>query len=304
MINIIFLPEENRLVFHSLYENDVKVDFTAIDLNTNLGFTSWWIAIGYDKYCNWFLDPEYLKHHACSGFIVKGYIGDELVVNETFQFKKEDNRFKFVAPSKETCYGSWFNLVHNDEYKSNFVVEDIVYDLGANFGVYSMWALYHKVKQIYAFEPTPKNVECLNQTFKWDSNVKIFDKAITGKHETRKFYQHPQHSISNGLNYENSYSEVNSIDVECINLEQFIKENNLLFPTIVKCDIEGSEYEFVESCSDEFFKFIKTFIVEFHQNDGNKVWSIISKLLNLGYSIRMVDNNFTTQDMGTLIAKR
>ena len=36
-------------------------------------------------------------------------------------------------------------------------------------------------------------------------------------------------------------------------VKQYIEENNLLFPTIVKCDIEGSEYEFIESLSDNFF---------------------------------------------------
>jgi hypothetical protein len=300
MIQTTYNPETNEFLFHSTYEENVRVDFTILDLNTTLGVTAWWIGIGKGQYCHWILPQEYTSTHYFSGFILKGYIGDELVVNEKFQFKKSDDRFKFVTTEKEICFGSWDSLVYGDEYASNFATDDVIYDLGANFGVYTMWAHYHKVKQIYAFEPTPKNAECLRETFKWDNNIQIIEKAISNKHEVKKFYTH-EHSIANSLNYDASE---NFIEVECINLEQYIKENKLLRPTIVKCDIEGSEYEFIESLNGGFFQFIKTFIVEFHLNNENKIWPIVSKLLDLGYSIRMVQNNYTTNEMGTLIAKR
>ena len=300
MIQTTYNTETNELLFYSTYEEGVKVDFTLLDLNTNLGVTAWWIKIGPGQYCNWIVPPEYTSTSYFSGFLLKGYIGDKLVVDEKYQFKKSDDRFKFVTTEREICFGSWDSLVNGDEYNSNFVNEDIIYDLGANFGVYTMWAHYFKVKQIYAFEPTPSTAACLRETFKWDNNIQVIEKAISNKPEIKRFYTH-EHSISNSLNYDSSPY---FLDVECINLEQYIKENNLLPPTIVKCDIEGSEYEFIESLSDNFFQFIRTFIVEFHLNDGNRVWSIVSRLLNLGYSVRMVQNNYTTNEMSTLVAKR
>ena len=64
-----------------------------------------------------------------------------------------------------------------------------------------------------------------------------------------------------------------------------------------------------EQIAEQVFKMTdatkaKTFIVEFHLNNENRVWPIISKLLNLGYSVRMVQNYYTTDNMGTLLAKK
>ena len=298
MINTEYNYQTNLFKHVSLYNEQKIIDFIAVDINTNLACASWWVELPPYGYSNFNLPINYIPY--LSGIELNAYHKGELVSTSIHQWKKSDNRFKFFAPKKELSYGSWHSLVYDDEYNSNFLPTDVVYDLGANFGVYTMWANYHKVNQIYAFEPTPKNVECLKETFKWDDNIQIIEKAISNKNEIKNFSIYP-HSVSNSLNYNNSE---NIIEVECINLEQYINENNLLPPTIIKCDIEGSEYEFLESCSNEFFNSIETLIIEFHLNFENKIWLIVSRLLNLGYSVKMVQNYYTTDNMGALVAKR
>jgi FkbM family methyltransferase len=298
MINTEYNYQTNLFKHVSLYNEQKIIYFIAVDINTNLACASWWVDLPPYGYSNFNLPINYIPY--LSGIELNAYYKGELISTSIHQWKKSDNRFKFFAPKKELSYGSWHSLVYDNEYNSNFSPTDVVYDLGANFGVYTMWANYHKVNQIYAFEPTPKNVECLKETFKWDDNIQIIEKAISNKNEIKNFSIYP-HSVSNSLNYNNSE---NIIEVECINLEQYINENNLLPPTIIKCDIEGSEYEFLESCSNEFFNSIETLIIEFHLNFENKIWLIVSRLLNLGYSVRMVQNYYTTDNMGALVAKR
>ncbi len=46
----------------------------------------------------------------------------------------------------------------------------------------------------------------------------------------------------------------------------------------MKVDIEGAEYDFFESISNENIKKIKRFIIEFHRNENYKVMEIIKKL--------------------------
>ena len=296
MVNTEYNYQTNLFKHISHYSEQKKIDFIAIDINTNLACGGWWVDFPPYGYGEFNLPQIYLPY--LSGIELNTYCEGELISTSIYQWKKSDNRFKFSTPKNELSYGSWHSLVYDDEYNSNFLPTDVVYDLGANFGVYTMWANYYKVSQIYAFEPTPKNVECLKETFKWDNNIQIIEKAISNKNEIRKFYTY-EHSVGNSLNYDNSE---NNIEVECINLEQYINENNLLPPTIIKCDIEGSEYEFLESCSDKFFDSVKTLIVEFHLNFENRVWFIISRLLNLGYNIKMSPNNYTTGEMGTILA--
>lgn len=297
MINIEYDYSINKFTFSSSFDKEMLVDFIAIDLNTNLACAAWWTYFPPYGNGNFNLPTEYIND--LSGVEVNAYYNKELIHTSKHQWKKLDNRFKFVAPKEELSFGSWYNLVCNDEYESQFSENDVIYDLGANFGVYTMWALYHNVKQVYAFEPTPKNVECLKETFKFDNNVTIFDKAIGAKDEQVTFYITP-HSVGNSI-YVTSGTP---IEVECINLENFINQNNLLPPTIVKCDIEGSEYDFIESLTEDFFKTIHTFIIEFHHNDNNKVWNLIKKLLNLEYNIQVAKNNKIDSEMSTFIARK
>ena len=85
---------------------------------------------------------------------------------------------------------------------------------------------------------------------------------------------------------------------------QWIKDNNALSPTIIKCDIEGAEYEFIESLSDEFFDNIHTFIVEYHVAGGRHYLELLKRFFNLGYKIHYNYKNALEIDRGTFIAQR
>lgn len=298
MVDVTYNLEDNRFKVKSNFTEWVKLTFNVIDLNTNLGVTGWWTDLPPNQENEWYLPPEYISANYFSGFKLKGFKGEELVVDQTYQFKKEDKRFQFVSSDKELAFGSWESLVHKDQYKTKYNSEDIVYDLGANFGVYSMWALYNNVKQVYAFEPTSFNLECLKKTFKWDSNITVFSQAISDKKSIKTFYI-KEHSLGNSLHYTNG----TPIDIECVNLEEFVKENNLLPPTIIKCDIEGAEYDFVSSTSDKFFDTVREVIIEYHLNENsNKLWGLIEKFLNLGYKVELDGN--TKNDQGTFLLKK
>ena len=114
-----------------------------------------------------------------------------------------------------------------------------------------------------------------------DDNVEIIEKAISNSTQPKTFYTF-FHSVSNSLHYKNG----NPIEVECINLEQYIKNNNLPSPTFIKCDIEGSEYEFINSVSDGFLSQLRGMFLEYHLGNEDNVWSIVSRFLNLGFTVQ------------------
>lgn len=299
MVNLEYNHESNIFTVKSLFDSNVHLDCIAVDLNTNLPFVAWWTKLS----TNQFSDFSIADHHHfllnIPGVEINIYLDKNLIFSKKFQWGKLDNRYNFVCPKSELAYASWHSLVYDDEYKSKFKKEDIVYDLGANFGVYTMLAVNNGVKQVYAFEPTPNNVNCLKETFKFDNNVTIFDKAIGGENKKLKFFTQ-KHSVGNSMHDNGGIP----IEVDCINLENFINTNQLLKPTIIKCDIEGSEYDFIESCTDEFFEGVHTLIFEFHNNNDNKVWNPTKRLLNLGYSIKMNKGNYIDSSMSTFVARK
>ena len=297
MINTEYNHQTNLFKHISQYDEQKTIDFIAIDLNTNLPCAKWWVTFPPYGYGEFNLPVEYIPQ--LSGIELNAYCKGELISTSIHQWKKLDNRYQFSAPKEELSFGSWHTLVYDNEYESKFNEDDVIYDLGANFGVYTMLAVNNNVEQIYAFEPTPKNIFHLKQTFQFDNNVTIFDKAIGGEDKKITFYLQ-EHSVGNSMYADGG----DALEVDCINLETFILSNNLKHPTIIKCDIEGSEYDFIESLTDDFFKGIHTFIVEFHHNDNNQIWNPLKRLLNLGYNIKMTNNNKIDANMSTFVARK
>lgn len=280
MVEINKINEDGSFVMKFTGESSTRVQFFGKDLNTGLGIHEWYTMFKHPnqelgwKLNNW--NQPYV-----SGVELYGYVENELVFQKTFQKKKVDTKYYFSSPITELSFGSWESIMYGNEKQIPLNSDDIVYDLGANFGAYTMWALSQSVKQVYAFEPTPKNLSHLQETFKWDENVKIIGKAISNENKTQTFYMFAN-SVCNSL----YYNAGNPIEVECINLEQYIKDNNLPSPTFIKCDIEGAEYEFINSVSDEFLSQIRGMFLEYHLGGEDNVWGIVSRFLDLGFSVQ------------------
>ena len=305
-INFEFDESSNTITLTSSHDGYIELDCFMHDYATKLGWYSYWCGLNKNQNCKIQLPNEILDKPYFSGYIFKIYYGDNFLFEKIFPIKKPTIEFSFHTRERDLSFMSWVSLVYEDEYKTEMTENDVIYDLGANFGVYSVFADRFNVKHIYAFEPTPDVCDCLRKTFDNNKNISIFDKAISSEDKISPFYIHTS-SVSNGLFvwYLNRFNtEANTIDVECVNLENFILNNGLLKPTIIKCDIEGSEYDFIKSLSDSFFISIRLFIVEFHHNTHNQLFEIISKLLNVGFSIEMCVGSKTNMDTGTIIAKK
>lgn len=274
-------------------ETPQRVQFWGKDLNTGLGIHEWYCDFHHpNQTLEWTLTNWDKPYN--SGMHLFAYIEGECIWDEVYQIKKLNNKHYFSSPEDELSFGSWESLMYGNEFQIPLNSNDIVYDLGANYGAYTMWALTQGVKQIYAFEPTPKNNSYLQKTFQWDNNVDIFDKAIFSENKTLEFFIY-QNSVCNSLYYNNG----NSVEVECVNLEDFIKENNLMSPTVIKCDIEGAEYDFIKSVSDEFLLSLRGMFLEYHLGDNTNVWGIVSRFLDLGFNIR--SQGPPERGMGTLL---
>ncbi len=302
----------------SLENNTLRIDnpedveykdiwFAVIDIGCNLVKDLIWTSFAPNTYITIGLTEP---GPACKGYRFEAFReeGDmETLFSHEMVWGEIDKTYYFNNSLRELNRAPFIDLFYNDEYNGKITIkeDDVVYDLGANVGVFTMWAQPF-AKQIYSFEPTNYLIPYLYETFHTQHpRVTIFDKAITGKHEIKQFNM-GRHSVANSL-----YSDLgnpNAVDVECINIEQFIKENNLQQPTLMKVDIEGSEYEMFDSLSDEFISSVRTWIVEFHYNYDNKAEDIIHRLLDLGFNIEMkkgdVLKNHEHSCMGTFIAKK
>lgn len=119
--------------------------------------------------------------------------------------------------------------------------DDIVFDCGANMGLFAAYAA-SKGAQVYCFEPCSFTRSLLQQTQNlYPNNITIVPKALTDQNGTDTLFL-TSNIGANRLKTSNMAGEItNSTEViETITLDTFI-ENNKIYPTFIKIDIEGSE---------------------------------------------------------------
>jgi FkbM family methyltransferase len=121
---------------------------------------------------------------------------------------------------------------------------DVVYDVGANVGVYSI--ILSKVVgnngKVIAFEPEKESLIRLEQNIKLNSlaNIIVIDKALGEKDESANLYIS---GTTGNFSLVNIYDkEAKSESVEIVNGDSFVNQQKLLIPKAVKIDVEGYEY--------------------------------------------------------------
>jgi FkbM family methyltransferase len=118
---------------------------------------------------------------------------------------------------------------------------DIVLDIGANIGYYSLLLakLVGKNGKVYAFEPDPDNFYLLKKNIEANGyeNIIPVQKAVSDKNEKLKLYLQKENFAGHSLRHNDS---LNSIEVDSIRLDDFFK-NKSKDINFIKMDIEGAE---------------------------------------------------------------
>ena len=157
MIDLKVTYDDGRLTIHNVGEVDTDVIWLAlIDIDSNLVKDMMWVAMPPNTHVQ---PPHSEAHPSANGYRIEAFYDDD---EKATQFSTEviwgepNYKHYFNNPRREFGYGPYVDLFFNDEYDGEIVItkEDVVYDLGANVGVFTMWALENGAEQIYSFEPT------------------------------------------------------------------------------------------------------------------------------------------------------
>lgn len=163
---------------------------------------------------------------------------------------------RFIQLQPSYLYDEIFTL---NEYRliESEIEDRIIFDVGANIGMFSALCLTFGAKQIFAVEAQPS-------IFKWGlefnmrlyPQVKVINRAILKNDFTEVFI--PNNFIASRLD---STGE----SVKTMSLKTLFKETNS-DDFVLKMDIEGSEYDAILSSDNETIKRCKFIHMEFHPN--------------------------------------
>lgn len=158
-------------------------------------------------------------------------------------------------------------------YTNNLVdiqENDVVFDIGANIGVFSLFASTIKGTQVYAFEPHPANFKQLEENVSINNlkQINSFNYAIGLKNEKRFMFEG---TIPGGhkLSYDKSLEPSGGdIEVEMVSIESMMDSLQIDNIDFLKLDCEGAEGEIIKSLGAEGLKKIQKVAIEFHDNNS------------------------------------
>lgn len=167
---------------------------------------------------------------------------------------------------------------------------DVVVDIGANIGIFSVYASTKTSGQIHSFEPFPENFDYLkrNISHNSDGNIKPHNFAVSDKIGTQKLFI--SESSGGHLLFDHNIHGViqNSIEIHTTTLESLMDENSLSQIDFMKIDCEGAEGQIIQSTSMEYLSRINRIAMEFHDNVSvikhDEICSILTKA---GFTCRL-----------------
>jgi FkbM family methyltransferase len=170
---------------------------------------------------------------------------------------------------------------------------DTVIDIGANVGLFAKYMYSINAKKVILVEANPYLKESIETLLDDDNERSVLYMNPIYKEHTKIPFRFSMENTTIGSNYFGSddpnYSQLTSV-IECdtITLDDILKDNNYERISLLKCDIEGGEYPFFESITDEQIKMIDKFMVEFHLNLNHEIDPILEKLERNDYEYEII----------------
>jgi len=218
-----------------------------------------------------------------NGVWIEIYDGEELLHKESYDFgeniKIQLHEQIHYDKNDTNSWSTFFEVFIKNSYESDLVKfekDDVVVDLGANIGMFTLFAS-NKVKKVYSIEPLPDTYECLVKNTKKLENVITLNKAIYSTEKEMEFIQN-EISISSSFFRKKPNSE--TIKVKTIKFDNMLKEHNISRVNYLKVDIEGAEFDLFENINEDYLQNnIDKIFMEVHiMNDNFKLEHIISKI--------------------------
>lgn len=130
------------------------------------------------------------------------------------------------------------------DWISMFNEGDVLWDIGANIGIYSLFAAIRGVR-VFAFEPSPTNFWLLNQNVVLNNfeNVTCMSLAIAKKTEVAGFKVDLSPAAA-GVNQVSS--KITSLLVQTYSIDDLVLSMNFDAPRFLKLDVDGNELEILQ----------------------------------------------------------
>jgi FkbM family methyltransferase len=156
----------------------------------------------------------------------------------------------------------------------------MVVDIGANIGVFALYAAMSGAKSVMAYEPAEESFALLKKNIQCNGYEAIIFPhcmAIVGRPSKPVLFSR-QSSVFNSIEKDEEFDSSDHILVQTLPFSEIVK--NLTTSNIVKIDCEGGEYDIVLDSDDSVFGRIEEIRIEYH---GGPRQNLIDRFEQLGF---------------------
>ena len=218
--------------------------------------------------------------------------------DETDSLVYQGKNVKFYTPTKKTA-GRVKKIFRKEPititWMDNMKQGDIVIDIGANVGMYSLMSAVSRSARVYAFEPEASNFNLLCMNIRLNNmgnrvtaycagNLDYDGFSVLNIAENRDVGPGGScHTVDEELNFD--LTKMNVVFKQGINtvmLDTFCKQMNIV-PDHIKMDVDGLEHRVINGGLETIEK-AKTVIIELNTNlqEHNNA---VSKMKSLGFKL-------------------
>lgn len=145
--------------------------------------------------------------------------------------------------------------------------EDVVVDIGAHIGIFTLFAARQTRNGVYSYEASPTNFACLTANIAANgfSHVHATHAAVADRDGTLSLYLQPG-TGANRISDVAADAAVDRVEVPAVSLGKIIEDHKLQRIDLVKMDCEGAEGLILPSTSPDHLARIRRLMMEFHDH--------------------------------------
>lgn len=184
-------------------------------------------------------------------------------------------------------FRDWESAVRLDWSSVRRIVE-----VGGHIGAFALWAAAHAPRaEVVTFEPEPRNFRDLSSNVArngLDDRIVAINAAVAAEDGRRTLavpIQRNKAAFTAG-------SSGGAVEVQCIGLERYLKDEIPGDVDVLKLDCEGAEWEILPSLSRETYERVQHVIVGAHAHEERQIDELREFLAERGFTSSFVETGF------------
>jgi FkbM family methyltransferase len=306
-----FEESQNKIFIN--YNGNEPVNYKVSIKDTTSKCPMYWFDFQATNSITWYVIPipthivKFKRLSTFRGFDVDFYDeNNQLVFSKDLIINDVDLSYPIFNYNGFDCSWRNYNEFFVDDIYRNFNINDLdtVIDIGANVGLFAKYMYSKGSKKVVLVEANPNLESNIKNMLDDDYNrSSVYLSPIFSEKKKVTFNYSSSNSAIGSIAFDSSMgldydSLTNQMELETITLDEIIEKENLDRISLLKCDIEGGEYDLIPSLTDKQMSMIDKFMIEIHSNNNNQIQPILDKLESHGFRYRIYSPTLNSMELG------